>query len=220
MTDQLEFVPEDILCGIDDALDVDDQVQQIMMFDELIEKLKNLKNVKDEAAYLIGYLYYLHPKKKKFANIRKEVLHYLMYAIEITKNSSVKAKAMLYLGHQAFDERDYTSASKWFNSLNPEDLLSDYLYLKTFEMRLCCSIFLVGLSESLNEFDEFVNRVKSFSVADEDLWPQTLDYTLRTICKSNNLSSVEIFHLKKIAKKLDDYGNLGHCFVEIVEERN
>ncbi|TQV69680.1 hypothetical protein FKG94_23080 [Exilibacterium tricleocarpae] len=208
-------VPESILRDIDSALAIDDIVQKEKIFDALVERLSSLEEsgTRGEAAFLIGYIYYLHPKKKVSSEIESGIRQNLMLALNATKDPSVEARSKLYLGHQSYDKGDYKPAAKWFRSLKLE-YLPDYLRLKALEMRLCCSIRNENLASSLDEFDMFVAQVKTFPV--EDLWPQELARTLRE--KPCKLNLFEAHRFQKSVEKLDDAGQFGRWFSEIAEE--
>ncbi len=208
-------IDEAILQKIDKALDTDDSTQQGTLFDTIIEQLRNLDDdsVQDEAAYLIGYLSYLHPRKNKTPAIHNSVSKYLVQALHTTNNPSVFARSALYLGHHAYDNGDYHSAAEWLDK-SASECLPDYLLLKAMELRLCCTIRIEELAASLPSVNNFVSHAESMPI--EDIWPEELALTLEEE-KTENLSPNELCSLQKLAKRLDTAGNFGNWFSDIVK---
>jgi hypothetical protein len=209
-----ERVPEYILREIDDALDSDNAASKSEMFDSLIDMLRTYrgKRTNGEADFLTGYLYYLYPNRSESKN--SLIRDSLERAISISSDPSVTARSKLYLGHLQYDEKNYHYAKRYFDSLDVGSL-PKYLQLKALEMRLCCSIRIDSLNQSLDTLSEFIDQASTFPI--QDVFPQELARTLRF--RKWDLNKFEIHYFKKLMRALDNTGQFSDWFSSIDPSR-
>jgi hypothetical protein len=197
---------------IDDAMDVQDVEQRRSTVEEIINGLYELAAAEHSSSvlYSIGYAWYVHPDRMSSESIQQKLEDVLMDAIRVDPDC---ARAWLYLGHNAYDLGRYALAKDRFDRIAPGQL-DGYLELKAEEMRLCCSIRLLGLAPSLDALERFVTIAEQHPV--QDIWPQELAKVLRDSVGA--VRPVDLARLEIFARRLDAVGQFGDWFVGLLRK--
>ena len=143
----------------DNAEDLKEATEEVITnLSKLISNSEILKTREQqvELFYLLGYSLYIHPERRLVKEIYEKTETALWSAIQLDPDYG---NAWLYLGHNAYDMENYEAAQQRFNQIK-EEQVTQFLWLKALEMRVCCSIWLKGLTKTLDEIEEFVSEVE------------------------------------------------------------
>ncbi|MEM7244657.1 MAG: hypothetical protein AAF533_04905 [Acidobacteriota bacterium] len=160
---------EDLLGQVDEVLDLDDDARRRRVVDELVAELETRfgPELSGELAYLTGYLLYQRPGG---AELSEKMERLFVRAAQGADEDTV-ARSSLYLGHVAYDQRDYYLAKERF-ALVQENELHDFLRTKLLEMRACCHLRLRELPQFLASLEVLVVTAEGLPI--EDVCPQNL----------------------------------------------
>jgi hypothetical protein len=145
--------------------------------------------------WLLGYAWYLHPDRMTSTPIQKRSEAALHSALDL---APTYARAHMYLGHNAFDLRNYAEARSHFDRVDLSQLGS-YWAMKVREMRVSCTIAIDGLASALEQMDEFVH------IAEQHPPPDVMPTVLYRLVKTERslLGEVETERLQRILERLD-----------------
>ena len=213
-------IPESIFDSIDLLIDIpktheSDIIHQIgLIQNQINDLLINKKSFYSQEKvahlyYLLGYVYYLHPKKMRDSLIFQKVEKLLNTAKKLDEKHSM---AKLYLGYNAYDNQDYILAIERFDLIDPNSI-APYFYLRLLETRLCCSIRYQGLIYSLDELESFVQEAGKHNM--EDIYPYLL---ARTIEEGYQRPFLESQHsrLKQLMESLDNASGFSNWFTKLI----
>lgn len=203
-------VPEKILRKIDEVVELRDERTLSDSIEELVPAIEALQGFEYNsfANYLVGYLWYLHPRRGKLCQIESASESALEKAIALDPSNG---HAWLYLGHNAYDSGRYLVALKRFRQ-SLSQLHSRYLLTRAREMVVCCRIRLYGLTECLDDIDRFVWHASEAEV--QDVWPQNLHNVLKV--RVGDLTEFDKARLGKSLRRLDAAGEFGSWFSELL----
>ena len=157
--------------------------------------------------YAIGYGLYAHPCRLDEQAIRQGVEESLLKVVAIMPDDGL---AWLYLGHNAYDFKDWSLALNRFERVGPH--LPRHLLLRAQEMRVCCNIRLTGLAASLIQLKFFVTECELS--AKEDIWPVELASCLSE--SVGQLGQPLLARAQELCARLDAAGHLGTWLTEII----
>lgn len=163
--------------GIFDA-EALDPVQARQTLDEIVNTLLPLADSDADAAYALGYLWYVYPRDEPCASVptTAESQRWLRKAVSLDPSH---AKARLYLGYLAYDCGQIAEARDWLVTVVPAGLGSDMLRVSLAEMLVCCEVRIAGWGAARSALEEFVHCVESATPA--DVFPKTLSRLLREV---------------------------------------
>lgn len=150
---------------IDYFLDLDDFAEAVELGDRLIEKLIRLVPQSAETKYLAGFVAYMHPNHATDKSLQHLAENALLECLRLEPSPSTAALAWLYLGHEAYDSKDYRAADERFHHCDPT-VLHPYLAAKVLEMRLCNFIRRHGLDRAIEAVERFAKQVAQFDSDD------------------------------------------------------
>ncbi|MEZ4438903.1 MAG: hypothetical protein R3B72_07430 [Polyangiaceae bacterium] len=152
---------------------------------ELIERRPN----DPDLLYALGYVGYCHPATQHDPERVAEVVSALKKTIALEPRYAL---AQLYLGHLAFDRRDFPSAAHWLRSAKEPGSLDAFQDLKASELLLCCQMFTSGLGASVMALDSFARE--SMAAAAIDAFPMQLVKTVEYLmpCHPSPAAAIQV----------------------------
>lgn len=121
--------------------------------------------------YACAYAWYLHPRRLTDDSIRLRVDQLLKAVLESSPRDFL---ALLYLGHNRYDCRDYVAAARHFEGASAVAPKS-YIGLKAHELLACSRIALGGEDATEAALEAFALEASNgLLYAKEDIWPKEL----------------------------------------------
>ena len=172
MTDHAD-IPEELYSELRQALELTDIREKARQLDGILAKLEaQPENAQSaESMYLQGYVLYTHPERRTSTQLQQETERRLAVSVVRAESQDAAASAWLYLGHHAYDLAQYEWAAARFDQVTHK-AVTDYLWMKTVEMKFCTSVMLRGVGASLGHLEDLVRLAEVLPV--HETMPQEL----------------------------------------------
>jgi hypothetical protein len=213
---------KDILVGADDDCErglaqlqerAENAKRDASVIEQVAEDVRRLITVGGataDALFVLGYVLYLHPDRVSSQQLRDSVDEALRASLKLDAHDF---RAWLYLGHNAYDFRDFEGAARYFSDAAARAPRS-YLGLKAFEMLTCATLVQGRMAEATQALAALVSQAEG--LPREDLWPRELVAALSSTSLSNVDSDV-MEELVRLGSRVDELGGLNRWVSEAIE---